>query len=70
MAVRYYLMPTNVENGLDILSILLAVVYNVEACIKLIAYDSTYFTVMWNRFDLTIVLIADMALLGEIQALR
>ena len=62
-------MNKSLENGLDILSILLAVIYNIEAIIKMIAYDWSYFHFNWNKFDLTIVVIADLALLGEIQYL-
>lgn len=59
-------MDKNIENSLDIMSILLAIVYNIEAIIKIIAYDWSYFHFNWNKFDLTIVVIADLALLGEI----
>ena len=70
MCIRHYQMNTDLEQGLDILSILLVVVYNTEAVIKIIAYGGGYFSVNWNRFDFTIVLIADLALLGEIEYLK
>lgn len=39
LATRYYLMDKTFENSLDILGILLTLIYNIEALIKLIAYD-------------------------------
>lgn len=63
-------MDSGFEYFLDIISILLSIVYNIEAIIKLIALDFSYFKFNWNKFDLTLVVIADLALLGEIEYLK
>lgn len=41
-------------------------IYNIEAFIKIIALNTSYFMVAWHRFDFFIVVIADISLLSEL----
>ena len=58
-------MSEDVKTGLDILRNILTGIYNLEAVIKLMAHNMSYFNDSWNRFDFFIVIIADLGLLGN-----
>ena len=70
MALRYYTMNEDYLNSLQIIGNILTMIYNIEAAIKIIAYDFSYFKLVWNQFDFLIVIIADLAFLGELEALK
>ena len=63
-------MNETYRDTLDALSLILTLIYNVEAGIKIFAYDWDYFITAWNRFDLLVVLISDISLLGELKVLK
>ena len=50
---------------LDLLSYLLTMVYNIEAVIKMVALDLSYFSNSWNRFDFFIVIVADLSIIVD-----
>ena len=65
MALRYYQMEARYVYYLDLLSYLLTMVYNIEAVIKMIALDLSYFSNSWNRFDFFIVIVADLSIIVD-----
>ena len=68
IAMEYYLMDPNYFLLLKRMSYFLTVVYNLEALIKIMAYDTSYFNVMWNRFDFFIVVVADTSIIVDMIA--
>ena len=63
--MRYYQMEARYVYYLDLLSYLLTMVYNIEAVIKMVALDLSYFSNSWNRFDFFIVIVADLSIIVD-----
>ena len=63
MAMKYYQMPPEYGSKLEFFGNLLTFIYNIEALIKIIALEQHYFINNWNRFDFSIVLHNDFALI-------
>mmetsp|Transcript_35371 Transcript_35371/g.54134 ORF Transcript_35371/g.54134 Transcript_35371/m.54134 type:complete len:301 (+) Transcript_35371:3572-4474(+) len=68
ISMEYYRMDETYYDRLRFTSSILTGVYNLEAVIKIVAYDTSYFSVMWNRFDFFIVIVADLSLLVDLFA--
>jgi len=66
MAMKYYQMPPEYGSKLEFFGNLLTFIYNIEALIKIIALEKDYFINNWNRFDFSIVLVADISIIFEI----
>ncbi len=56
MAIRYFNMPINYSNILDISNYTFALIYNLEAIIKIIAIGKRYFYIYWNDYDFLVVI--------------
>ena len=65
MALKYYKMSHEYQHNLEILSRILTVIYNLEAIVKIIALQKDYFESNWNRFDMSIVIVADLSFVVE-----
>ena len=65
MAMKYYQMPPEYGSKLEFFGNLLTFIYNIEALIKIIALESYYFINNWNRFDFSIVLVADISIIFD-----
>ena len=48
-----------------VFSTILTVIYNFEAAIKIIAFDTRFFNEPWNVFDFFVVIISDTSLAIE-----
>merc|ERR1712096_449038 len=56
MAITYSGQPEWYSTTLEVINIVFAVTFTVEAIIKLVAYTIYYFKDQWNVFDFTIVI--------------
>ncbi len=66
MAMRYYRMPAQYDQALEIANTFFAVVFNVEAVIQISAKGFFYFTSSWNVFDFVVVLGTDAGIIIRI----
>lgn len=66
MSMRYYTMSKQYDSNLELCSNILTLIYNIEACIKIMALSQEYFSNSWNRFDLFIVISSDSAIILEL----
>ena len=48
MAMRYYQMPLQYEDGLEQANLVFAVIFNVECLFKLMGFGRFYFMTRWN----------------------
>lgn len=48
MALRYYTMNESYLGALQVIGNILTLIYNIEAIIKIIAYETSYFKLVWN----------------------
>lgn len=56
LALKWYNEPVGLNPILDVINLVFAGIFTVEAIIKLIAFGKGYFKVGWNNFDFTIVI--------------
>jgi hypothetical protein len=66
MAVKYYLMPDKMEYVLEMFNYAFAIVFNVEAIIKLWALHKKYFYDQWNLFDFLVVIGTNVGILVSV----
>ncbi len=57
LAISWYEQPARFDEVTETINYVFAVVFFLEAAIKIIAYGARYFKDGWNNFDLLIVLI-------------
>jgi hypothetical protein len=55
MAMKYYLMPEKMDSILENFNYTFALVFNIEAIIKLLGLGPKYFNEQWNVFDFIVV---------------
>ena len=66
MAIRHMGQSQEMTNFLETANNTFAVLFTLEAAIKLLAVDLHYFTDPWNRFDFVVVILTDVGLLLEL----
>lgn len=65
MALHFYKMPKRYERNLEVISLVMDIIYNIEALIKYYALRKEYFLNSWNFFDFLIVVAVDLAIIIE-----
>jgi hypothetical protein len=65
MAAKVEGMPSHIDEFLDNLNYLFALIFNLEMFLKLIGLGSAYFNVAWNIFDMTVVIGTDLGIILE-----
>ena len=63
MSMRYARMSDLYSNILENFNLAFAIIFNIEAIIKISAFGKSYFNYAWNKFDLSIVIGTDIGLL-------
>lgn len=58
LALTWYDEPTYVAGIIAPINLAFNIIYTIEAAIKLIAFGKNYFNDGWNKFDITIVVVA------------
>jgi hypothetical protein len=58
LALTWYDEPTYVAAIIAPINLAFNIIYTIEAAIKLIAFGKNYFNDGWNKFDITIVVVA------------
>jgi voltage-gated cation channel len=58
-------MSAEYKDNLERINGIFSIIYNVEACIKLIGLRSRYFLEVWNWLDLFIVVASDVGFMLE-----
>lgn len=66
MAIRYFNMPTNYSNILDIANYVFALIFNLECFMKITGLGKLYFQKYWNVFDFTVVIGTNIGLLFKL----
>jgi len=56
LTIDWYGMDEGIVNITDYLNLSFAVIFTIEAFVKLVAFDKSYFSDKWNVFDFVIVL--------------
>jgi hypothetical protein len=65
MAAKVEGMPGHIDEFLDNLNYMFALIFNLEMFLKLIGLGSAYFNVAWNIFDMTVVIGTDLGIILE-----
>ena len=68
MLCRQKVMSESSRDVLDILNYFFAVIFTLEAILKLSTYADAYFADAWNCFDLFIVIGTDVSMFAQILA--
>lgn len=58
LALTWYDEPSYLQTVISPINLAFNIIYTIEAIIKLIAFGKNYFNDGWNKFDLTIVIVA------------
>ena len=66
LGLKYYQMSPLLKEVLKYANYVFAVVFNFEMVVKLIALDKQYFNSSWNKFDMAIVLTADVGIVLDV----
>jgi hypothetical protein len=71
LAIKWYGQPQIIDDIATNINLVFAVIFTVEAAVKLIAFGSRYFKDSWNNFDLVIVIMTIVGLiLGSVSDIK
>ena len=70
MAIKSYQMTSLVKLVLDYANYVFAIIFNLEMIIKLCALGNQYFISSWNKFDMFIVITADLGIVLDMLELN